>query len=170
MSTFTLPDFYLPHPATKNPHEQHARNHSEEWAARHGMLDAGVWDIDKLRRNDYALMCAYIHPDCDAEMLDLITDWYVWVFFFDDHFLALFKYSRDLTGAQRYLDRLERFMGDAPPEPQNPAESGLADLWARTVPSMSEHWQRRFVESTHNLMVESMWELRNIAEGRIANP
>ncbi|GLZ02226.1 germacradienol/geosmin synthase [Actinoplanes sp. NBRC 103695] len=134
------------------------------------MLDAGVWDLDELRRNDYALMCAYIHPDCDAEMLDLITDWYVWVFFFDDHFLELFKYSRDLTGAQRYLDRLEAFLHDAGGQPENPAESGLADLWARTVPSMSDDWRRRFVLSTHNLMVESMWELRNIAEGRIANP
>ncbi|MFG1604643.1 germacradienol/geosmin synthase [Actinoplanes sp. NPDC049265] len=134
------------------------------------MLDAGCWDLEKLRRNDYALMCAYIHPDCDAEMLALITDWYVWVFFFDDDFLARFKYSRDLGGAQRYLDRLERFMGEAPPAPENPAESGLADLWARTVPSMSDGWRRRFARSTHNLMVESMWELRNIAEGRIANP
>ena len=26
--------------------------------------------------------------------LDLITDWYVWVFFFDDHFLALFKHDQ----------------------------------------------------------------------------
>jgi germacradienol/geosmin synthase len=35
---------------------------------------------------------------------------------------------------------------------------------------MSDGWRRRFVQSTRNLMVESMWELRNIAEGRIANP
>ncbi|MFI5931546.1 germacradienol/geosmin synthase [Actinoplanes sp. NPDC051494] len=173
MSAFTLPDFYLPHPATKNPHEQHARDHSEQWANKQGMLDAGVWDIEKLRKNDYALMCAYIHPDCDADMLALITDWYVWVFFFDDHFLALFKYSRDMVGAQAYLDRLEEFMtepGRTAPEPENPAEAGLADLWARTIPAMSEGWRQRFVRSTHNLMVESMWELRNISEGRIANP
>ena len=173
MSTFALPDFYLPHPARINPHEQPARNHSEKWATRHGMLDAGVWDLEKLRKNDYALMCAYTHPDCDAATLDLVTDWYVWVFFFDDHFLALFKYSRDLAGAQAYLDRLDRFMtepGQAPPAPENPAESGLADLWARTIPARSAGWRRRFVQSTRNLMVESMWELRNISEGRIANP
>jgi germacradienol/geosmin synthase len=112
-----------------------------------GMLDAAkrgggvVWDEAALAAMDYALMCAYTHPDCDGPALDLITDWYVWVFFFDDDFLAQFKYSRDLAGAQAYLDRLELFMtgpGETPPEPENPAEAGLRDLWERTVPAMSE--------------------------------
>ena len=40
MQAFTLPDFYLPHPARLNPHEQHARDHSNEWARAMGMLDA----------------------------------------------------------------------------------------------------------------------------------
>jgi germacradienol/geosmin synthase len=60
--------------------------------------------------------------------------------------------------------------GETPPEPTNPAEVGLADLWERTVPAMSDGWRRRFTTSTHNLMVESMWELDNINRGRIANP
>jgi germacradienol/geosmin synthase len=175
---FRLPDFYLPHPARLNPNLEQAREHSTAWARSMGMLDATapggglVWTEAALARMDYALMCAYTHPDCDAGMLDLITDWYVWVFFFDDHFLEQFKYSRDLAGAREYLDRLELFMvGDgAAPEPANPAEAGLRDLWARTTPSRSVDWRDRFVTSTHNLMVESMWELKNIEAGRVANP
>ncbi|GAA3761024.1 germacradienol/geosmin synthase [Spinactinospora alkalitolerans] len=179
MEAFELPDFYLPHPARINPHLERAREHSTEWARRMGMLDAPkpgggtVWDEADLAGMDYALMCAYTHPDCDGPMLDLITDWYVWVFFFDDDFLERFKYSRDFAGARSYLDRLELFMteeGREPPEPENAAESGLADLWRRTVPSMSADWRRRFITSTHNLMVESMWELDNIDRDRVANP
>jgi germacradienol/geosmin synthase len=56
------------------------------------------------------------------------------------------------------------------PEPENPVEAGLADLWARTVPVMSEDWRRRFAVATEHLLNESMWELSNINEGRIANP
>ena len=176
---FALPDFYLPHPARLNPNVEHARAHSTRWARRMGMLDAPgpdgepVWDEVALARMDYALMCGYTHPDCDAPMLDLITEWYVWVFFFDDYFLESFKYSRDLAGARAYLDRLETFMpadGGAAADPQNPAESGLADLWGRTTPAMSGAWRERFRTSTHNLLVESMWELQNIDAGRIANP
>ncbi|MEU9891291.1 germacradienol/geosmin synthase [Sphaerisporangium sp. NPDC051011] len=179
MQAFTLPDFYLAYPARLNPHLERSRAHSEAWAARMGMLDATkpsggvVWDAEALAAMDYALMCAYTHPDCDGPTLDLITDWYVWVFFFDDNFLELFKHSRDLAGAKAHLDRLELFMtadGETPPEPENAAEAGLKDLWERTVPAMSDGWRRRFIASTHNLMVESMWELDNINRGRIANP
>ncbi|WP_119730846.1 terpene synthase family protein [Thermomonospora amylolytica] len=176
---FALPEFYLSHPARLNPHVERAREHSTAWAGRMGMLDAPrpgggvVWDEAALAEMDYALMCAYTHPDCDGPTLELITDWYVWVFFFDDDFLERFKYSRDLAGAKAHLDRLELFMADddrARPEPRNAAEAGLADLWERTVPSMSPQWRRRFVTSTHDLMAESMWELDNIDRGRIANP
>jgi len=49
-------------------------------------------------------------------------------------------------------------------------EAGLADLWARTVPTMSECWRRRFHESTRHLLEESLWELSNISAGRVSNP
>ena len=179
MQAFTLPDFYMPYPARLNLNVERARTHSTAWARRMGMLDAPkpgggvVWDEADLAKMDYPLMCAYTHPDCDGSTLDLITDWYVWVFFFDDHFLEHFKYSRDRAGATAYLDRLQLFMtadDQPPPEPSNPAEAGLQDLWERTVPAMSDGWRRRFIASTRNLMVESLWELDNISLGRIANP
>ncbi|MFW6642363.1 terpene synthase family protein [Nocardiopsis algeriensis] len=179
MQAFELPHFYLPHPARINPHLERTREHSMDWARRMGMLDTPtpggglVWDEATLAGMDYALMCAYTHPDCDGPTLDLVTDWYVWVFFFDDHFLEQYKYSRDFRGARSFLDRLEEFMtegGGQPRQPENPAEAGLADLWRRTVPSMSADWRRRFTTSTHNLMVESMWELDNIERDRVANP
>ncbi|MGW4791885.1 terpene synthase family protein [Nonomuraea sp. NPDC004297] len=172
---FELPDFYLPYPARLNPHLEEARAHSKRWARDMGMLEgSGVWAEADLDAHDYALLCAYTHPDCDGAELSLITDWYVWVFFFDDHFLEVFKRTGDLRGGKEYLDRLAGFMpmdSDLTvPEPVNPVEAGLADLWPRTVPGMSPDWRARFAESTRNLLNESMWELANINSGRVANP
>ncbi|MFG2340861.1 germacradienol/geosmin synthase [Streptomyces yangpuensis] len=172
---FRLPDFYVPYPARLNPHLDVARAHSKQWARDFAMLEgSGVWEESDLDSHDYALLCSYTHPDCDAEALSLVTDWYVWVFFFDDHFLETFKRSQDRTGAKAYLDRLAAFMpmdlADGFPEPTNPVEAGLADLWRRTVPSMSADWRERFSLSTRNLLDESMWELANIDLGRVANP
>jgi germacradienol/geosmin synthase len=88
-----MPDFYMPYPARINPHLPSAREHSTAWARQMGMLGSPkpgggvIWDEEALAAMDYALMCSYTHPDCDAPALDLITDWYVWVFFFDDQFL-----------------------------------------------------------------------------------
>ncbi|MEW1685371.1 germacradienol/geosmin synthase Cyc2 [Streptomyces sp. T12] len=172
---FELPHFYMPHPARLNPHVDQARAHSTAWAREMGMLEgSGVWEQADLDAHDYGLLCAYTHPDCDGPALSLITDWYVWVFFFDDHFLEKYKRTQDRVGGKAHLDRLPLFMplepGTPVPAPENPVEAGLADLWARTVPAMSADWRRRFAVATEHLLNESLWELSNINEGRIANP
>lgn len=172
---FELPHFYMPYPARLNPHVDEARAHSTAWAREMGMLEgSGIWEQADLEAHDYGLLCAYTHPDCDGPALSLITDWYVWVFFFDDHFLDMYKRTPDRAAGKAHLDRLPLFMppdpGAAVPEPENPVEAGLADLWARTVPSMSAAWRRRFAVATEHLLNESLWELSNIDEGRIANP
>lgn len=171
---FQLPEFYVPHPARINPHLEGARRHTKAWAYEMEMIDTGVWTERDLDDHDYALLCAYTHPDCPAEELDLITDWYVWVFFFDDHFLEVYKRTRDMAGAKEYLARLPAFMpvdlATPLPEPTNPVERGLADLWRRTTPTTSRDWRERFHESTVHLLMESLWELGNIRQSRVSNP
>ncbi|GLW50778.1 germacradienol/geosmin synthase [Streptomyces sp. NBRC 14336] len=172
---FELPHFYMPYPARLNPHVDEARAHSTAWAREMGMLEgSGIWEQSDLEAHDYGLLCAYTHPECDGPALSLITDWYVWVFFFDDHFLDMYKRTQDRAAGKAHLDRLALFMpmdlSTPMPEPENPVEAGLADLWKRTVPAMSVNWRRRFAVATEHLLNESMWELSNINEGRIANP
>ena len=178
MQPFELPDFYMPYPARLNPNVEAARAHSRAWAREMEMVDVpqrgiAIWDQHDLDSHDYALLCAYTHPDAPGPELDLVTEWYVWVFYFDDHFLELYKRTRDVAGAKEHLDRLAAFMpleGPIEATPANPVERGLADLWPRTVPSRSASWRRRFVESTRNLLGESLWELANIAQQRLPNP
>lgn len=171
---FQLPEFYIPHPARLNPHLGSARAHTKAWAHEMGMLDGSVWTEKDLDDHDYGLMCAYTHPDCDARELDLITDWYVWVFFFDDHFLELYKRTRDDAGSKAYLERLRLFMpvdlSDPVPEPTNPVERGLDDLWRRSTPGSGRDWRRRFHVVTRHLLEESTWELDNIRRDRVSNP
>jgi germacradienol/geosmin synthase len=178
---FELPDFYIGWPARLNPHLEQARAHTKAWARAVGILGAPerdgipeVWSEAKFDAMDYALLCSYTHPDTPAEELGLITDWYVWVFYFDDYFLDVFKRRGDEEGGRAYLERLPMFMpldlADVPPEPTNPVERGLADLWYRTVPSKTAEWRRRFYTSTKHLLDESDWELRNITAQRVANP
>jgi germacradienol/geosmin synthase len=178
MQPFELPDFYVPYPARCNPSLETARVHSKSWAREMDMIDVPqqgtvIWTEQDLDAHDYALLCSYTHPDATPADLDLITEWYVWVFYFDDHFLEMFKRSHDLPGARAYLDALAEFMpasGEITQAPTNPVERGLADLWTRTVPLHTADWRRRFAESTKNLLAESLWELANINEGRLANP
>ncbi len=172
---FQLPAFYLPHPARLNPHLEQARVHSKAWAREMTMIEgSGIWDEATFDAHDYALLCAYTHPDADASQLDLVTDWYVWVFFFDDHFLEHYKRTGDWPGARDYLYRLRAFMplGEqrSYPEPENQIERGLADLWERTVAYMTGAWRERFALSTQQLLEDCLWELANISGNRIPNP
>ncbi|WP_224371149.1 family 2 encapsulin nanocompartment cargo protein terpene cyclase [Hyalangium versicolor] len=175
---FQLPDFYIPWPARLNANLEGARTHSKAWAREMGILDSKdgtpeIWTEKKFDAMDYALLCSYTHPEAPGPELDLITDWYVWVFYFDDHFLDLYKVTKDQVGAKKYLDRLPLFMPvdlSPTPEPTNPVERGLIDLWNRTVPSKSIEWRRRFFQSTKALLEESTWELSNITESRVSNP
>jgi germacradienol/geosmin synthase len=181
MQPFKLPEFYMPWPARLNPNLESARVHSKAWAYDMGILGSKeeaqgqpIWDERTFDAHDYALLCSYTHPDAPGTELDLVTDWYVWVFFFDDHFLEIYKRSQDLVGAKEYLDRLPAFMpifpNEAPPVPTNQVERGLLNLWSRTAFTKSVEWRQRFFESTKHLLDESMWELANINQNRIANP
>ncbi|MGR9053811.1 MAG: terpene synthase family protein, partial [Gammaproteobacteria bacterium] len=175
---FQLPEFYLPHPARLNPHLEAARQHSKAWAYEMGILETEtegkpIWTEAIFDADDYALLCAYTHPEAPEDELNLITDWYVWVFYFDDHFLEVYKRTRDRAGGKAYLDRIPLFMPvdlSPTPEPTNPVERGLVDLWNRTVPEKSLAWRRRFFDNTKYLLEESTWELNNITAERVANP
>ena len=150
------------------------RGKSGYWTRSNFEGASRIWDEAKFDSMDFALLCSYTHPDAPTPELDLVTDWYVWVFFFDDDFLDKFKRCPDQAGAKKYLDRLPLFMPLDPdghmPQSANPVERGLADLWSRTVSSKSPNWRLRFHESTTNLLNESLWELANISERRVPNP
>lgn len=177
---FELPDFYLPWPARLNPHVDGARAHSTMWAYKVGILNPPpedrtpeLWSEEKLASMDIGLFCAYSHPDATPEDLELITDWIVWAFYFDDFFL-IYKRNNDGAGLRAQLERLASCMTvdlDAPsPEATNPMERGLLDLWHRTVPRHTIEWRRRFRASTMDMLNVVDWELRNIKAGRVANP
>ena len=80
----------------------------------------------------------------------------------------------DKAGAKAHVQRLPMFMPvdlTAPmPEPTNPVERGLADLWLRTVPGKSVGWRQRLFENNRAYMDGLLWEQMNISEERVANP
>ncbi len=97
----------MPWPERLNPNLEAARVHSKAWAYEMGILGSPeetkgslIWDERTFDAHDYALLCSYTHPDAPGAELDLVTDWYVWVFFFDDHFLELYKRTQDMAGAK----------------------------------------------------------------------
>jgi germacradienol/geosmin synthase len=145
-----------------------------------GMLDelpgvpgGGVWDERRFLGFDLAHCAAMIHADAAPEQLELSADWLAWGTYGDDYFPVVFGNSRNLAAAKMCNDRLALFMpldAGPTPEPTDPLERGLADLWRRTAGPMTSQARREFRTAVEDMTSSWLWELDNQARNRIPDP
>ncbi|WP_405943131.1 terpene synthase family protein [Streptomyces sp. NBC_00207] len=89
----------------------------------------------------------------------------------DDLIVERFKRSRDPIGARAFLDRLGRVAADPrAADPSNPVERGLADLMGRTCAGRDTAWRERLTGWLPNVFDDALWEVDNLASGRIPDP
>ena len=162
-----------PYPARCSPDVDAARAHSAAWAREVGLLGSGdpraeIWDAQDLADFDFGLFTARVHPDARGARLDLVACWYTWSWYLDDFVMERFKRPRDLPGARRFLARLGQMRTPGTRPPENPAERGLADLWRRTRAEAS--WCDRLAAQVPNLFDDALWEVANLATGRVPEP
>lgn len=131
--------------------------------------EGGVWDEPTFDSMDFALFAASIHPDATAPILDLLCDWYVWLFSVDDAIDGANE-SDGFAGAKRYLSRMTAMVAAPDADPADPAERGLADAWRRTVGVASPAWLARMGDDLRICLQEMRWALANIDRSRVANP
>lgn len=170
----------MPYPIRISPHLDAARRHSVGWARRMGMFDSapgaqlgGVWDERGFLGFDLALCAAMIHADAGPEQLDKSCDWLVWGTYGDDYFPLVFGTTRNLAAAKLCAARLSAFMPlDAgnTPQPVNPIERGLADLWGRTAGPMTVPAREQLRKAVEDMAASWLWELANEVQRRIPDP
>lgn len=132
-----LPEFFMPFDTRRNPALDAARRHCREWAEEHGLLrGTRSWTPAAFDSADYALLAALTEPDAAAGELDLAADWQVWSWYADDHLR-----SRASGAASR--DRLADLLRDGP-EPREPWERALVDLWRRAADGLEPRRRREF--------------------------
>ncbi|WP_162688903.1 MULTISPECIES: hypothetical protein [unclassified Streptomyces] len=165
-----------PYPPRRSPDVDRARRHSREWAVEVGILGNAasqwqVWDATEFSGTDLALFAALTHPDARGTELDLFADSYVWSWYLDDLIVERFKRSRDSAGARLFLDRLAGVAADPDrADAGNPAEFGLADLVRRTCAGRDQAWRDRLTGQLPNVFDDALWEIDNLAFGRIPDP
>jgi germacradienol/geosmin synthase len=176
-----LPDFYMPYQVVVNPNLDRAREHLVRWSRALGLLSpapgvprTAAWTEDDLRAFDFALCAAGINPDASADELDLASCWLCWGTYGDDYFPSVFGRGRNMPGARAQYRRLGAFMplddGGHAPTPAGPLEAGLADLWARTAPSMTAGQRRQFRDAVMVMVDAWLWELADEMINRIPDP
>ena len=132
-----------------------------------------VWDEQRLRDMDLALAAAGMDPDGTREQIDLSSDWLAWGTYGDDYYSAMFGRTPDMAAAKACTDRFSLFMPietTETPQPLNPLEAGLADLWERTAATMSPAGKRSFRHAVEDMTHSWLWELANQEQNRIPDP
>ncbi|MFF4052751.1 hypothetical protein ACFYZ5_39490 [Streptomyces chartreusis] len=167
----------MPYEVRVNPYLEVSHEDCETWARDMGMLHTGpslsegIWSPDRFRRIAVPDLAAKIAPDAKEADLVLIYQALVWIFAYDDYFTSAYKKSHDRQGGWEYARRLCSFIHLDPehpvPEPRDPVERGLADLWPRLAQGRSFHWRREFSRAIHDFITGAALELENICDDRV---
>lgn len=154
-----------PFPHRVNPHVDRARTHVTRWVRRVGLVQR-AYPRKRFERADFAWFAAVVHPTADASQLNLMADWFAWLFLVDDQ-LDDGRLGRspgraaEITRQMRsVLESDSRHLGVGPDVPT--AVSSLADLWQRTAPHATPEWRQRFVAHLAEcLRTAAVWEAGN---------
>nr|WP_017541290.1 hypothetical protein [Nocardiopsis halophila] len=174
-----LPDIPIHYPLRMSPHLDAAREHSLEWVRSMGMLDevpgvgAVVWSEEKFTGYDLALCAAAIHADSSLEKLEVSTDWLCWGTYGDDYYPLVYGARRDVAAGRLSHERLGAFMPldlGLVPEPLDPMERGLEELWRRSAAPLPMAAREAFRTSVREMTASWVWELDNQAANRVPDP
>ncbi|MFI9627698.1 terpene cyclase [Streptomyces sp. NPDC052042] len=162
-----LPDIYCPFPQRTNPHVPHTRAHLNAWIRNTGLVHRDS-ARERFEQADFGAFVGMVYPTADAEKLDLVADWFVWLFLVDDqlddgHLGRSPERVRDVVAMMRsVIDGA----GAAPSGELPAAVVALVDLWERTTPQTAAHWRARFCwHLTKYLTTTTTWEAGNRAAG-----
>jgi len=177
--TSEVADVYCPFPYRENPEAAEARAHVARWVSQTGLVRR-----ESARRRfelaDFGWFAALVYPTADRAGLDLVTDWFAWLFLVDDQFDDGLV-GRSQHAAEHAVGRLRAVLtgpdtgnsssatgreAGGTGEPVPPAVSALADLWRRTVAGATSAWRRRFAGHLEEcLTTAAVWEAGNRARG-----
>ncbi|WP_299542313.1 terpene cyclase [uncultured Streptomyces sp.] len=166
-----LPDIYCPFPQRTNPHVGGTREHLDAWTRQTGLVNRPS-ARQRFEQADFASFVGMVHPTAAKDDLDLVADWFVWLFLVDDqlddgHLGRTPERVRDVVARMRAVidgTAPEPLPGEDPPA----AVVALADLWGRTTPGTAPHWRTRFAwHLVSYLTTATTWEAGNRAAGEV---
>ncbi|MFG2432258.1 terpene cyclase [Streptomyces sp. NPDC048590] len=164
-----LPYIYCPFPSRTNPHVGHTREHLDEWTRRTGLVHRES-ARERFEHADFGAFVGMVYPTANAEHLDLVADWFVWLFLVDDQ-LDDGHLGHTPERVRDVVERMRAVVEGSGPGPEGDKEApaalvALADLWERTIPQAAPHWRTRFAwHLMRYLTTATTWEAGNRAEG-----
>ena len=168
MERVILPELYCPFTPAINEHAEEVQENTVEWTRSFGLLPKqayGLFDETGIGR-----LAARTHPDLSRDDLQLVSEWYTWLFLRDDKGdeSEVGRHPDELsTVDNRFLDVLA---GGEPDIRDEPLVYALHDLRERLEERLRSNvlsgvWMRRFVRTFKGHLEATLWEAANRARG-----
>lgn len=143
---------------------------SHAWLAASDMLPEAE-TLEQFRRSKIGMLAARTNPLVPRESLRLITDWYNWLFAFDDAFCEGELMGHRASALARALPPLlEVLDGRRVPDDRDPFELALHELLARisetATPAQVDRWRTTVKE----YLFAQIWEAANREVDLIPTP
>ena len=159
-----LPELFCPFPSVVNPYAEAVQQHTLDWL-QHNELVKGKAAYERVFAANFGGLAARFHPDAPRNELQLVSDWYAWMFFQDD--------LRDESEIGKHPDQLAamdaRFLeilkGKEPMDRDGALGLALWDLQRRLRARVTVTWMRRFIRSVAEYFDATVWEATNRARG-----
>ncbi|HET7271373.1 MAG TPA: hypothetical protein VFI90_09850 [Rubrobacter sp.] len=157
-----MPALYVPFPSAINEEADSVHQRTTEWLRRFLVL-ANETAYRRFSDIKIGRLAARFHPDAPLDALQLISDWYGWMFFWDDQRDETEIGKQPSLLAARNVGFLEVLTGSGHPES---APLALWDLRERVLAKVAtEAWMRRFVGSVEEHFASTVWEATNRSLG-----
>jgi hypothetical protein len=159
INTAFLQKLALPFPTAIHPQAEMVARRSMNWLARH-KLYANEQNFERLARAKPVLLVARIHPKVGVEMLELLADWYLWLYALDDEYCddeAWYRQSgnlaKSLISLVQVLETPQAVVTD-----ENRFAPALRELACRIGELASHTQMARWVAAVQEYFLGLLWE------------
>jgi 5-epi-alpha-selinene synthase len=160
-----LPRLRCPFPPAINRHADTIHENTVEWLLRFRVFEGEV-AYRKFYATNIGRLAARFHPNASLEILQLVSDWYAWMFFRDDQRDESELGKDPIKLAAMNARFLEILKGAEPATEEDSLAHALWDLRQRLrVRSPTGTWTRRFIRSVRDHFDSTVWEAANRLEG-----
>lgn len=163
--TATLPKLYYPFSPVINPHADAIHESTLNWLSCFDVFRDDV-SYNAFYSSHIGRLAARFHPYAPQDALQLVSDWYAWMFLKDDQRdeSEIGKHPQLLAAANnRYLEILK---GKNPRPGEQPLTYALMDLRQRLIEKApTSIWMRRFTRRVAEHFTSTVWEATNRSRG-----
>ncbi|MCX4784544.1 terpene synthase family protein [Streptomyces sp. NBC_01264] len=157
---------WCPFPSLVNCHAEQVDMLSFTWLEERRLLEGHPDKMERIKSQHSGVLAARTNPEVNAEMLGILSDWYMWLFAFDDGYCEAAEHGGQSKTMARATALLARVIDSGLPPHETPAPiqnyaSALREIQERIRTRASSSQLARWETAVRDYLAAQVWEAAN---------